>query len=814
MQEGCIPNYSPGSRDDPFNVSPEKPQDRLGGSSQTEEDWERCARILARHSEEMVQRWKSEIDMLLVFAGLFSAVLTAFNVQSYQLLQPDEQGEVLAVLGTISAQLNGFTYSPPFINSTFNQAQHTENSFTPPTYAIWLNSLWFSALICTLSASSIAITVRQWLHQYSSGLSGTSREVARLRQYRYEGLIRWRVAAVVTILPVLLQLSLILFLAGLLILLWTIHPEVALVASTLVGILLLFNVTATIIPAFRADCCYQSPVALCFFRASQYLGGFIRLSLITIDRVAYSIGVWRSRAIRDICWSTRRAVRRALLFQGTWGMFNTWEVREKHETHGRAPDLDFSLLEKVYEITLDDHLLETTMARCLESLEPIAVVRGCVEFLHGNTTVQDLFAPNDPDRDDSADVRFAQGQRRARYQTFLFTQVLVLVPNCAVSMRSSTRRSFEDVARKVLALLPPKVVGRAKYISYGGPEQGFDNALMLRALASLVCQDLAPTESFLKLVVNIRQLDPQHESGANRIRSLDIDVLQQVVNALPATYQEVSIRLDWRYSLLAEYYFAAVTSIIHALLHVRSAHRGVEDARVLIQLQRATTSIEAVLSHPSWKAGSDTQSQVTRALCNTGSHSWCTDPHAFLPTLAQLVTNFPSGDDTDPAPKIVTGNLLRIVDECLEMYGQAQRSETPELARVHRQLGLLSTRSERLRSVNVHRANGGNETQTSGKLDGMLFISLSSYPYDLSLNRCSSVSKDDTDPGLAPQIVVYSPPEAAPSAPSPSLQFYPTSRPEVAEECPRDPPLDPAALPVEDLSASSTLFDAELTGLV
>lgn len=67
----------------------------------------------------MVQRWKSEIDMLLVFvsrpspledwselsepqAGLFSAVLTAFNVQSYQLLQPDEQSEMLATLMELS----------------------------------------------------------------------------------------------------------------------------------------------------------------------------------------------------------------------------------------------------------------------------------------------------------------------------------------------------------------------------------------------------------------------------------------------------------------------------------------------------------------------------------------------------------------------------------------------------------------------------------------------------------------------------------------------------------------------------------------
>ncbi|KAI1793408.1 hypothetical protein LXA43DRAFT_242735 [Ganoderma leucocontextum] len=741
----------------------------------------------------MVRRWKSEIDMLLVFAGLFSAVLTAFNVQSYQLLQPDEQGEVLAALVTISSQLNGYTHSPPFINSTFNHRPDTENSFTPPTYAVWLNSLWFSALICTLSASSIAITVRQWLHQYSSGLSGTSREVARLRQYRYESLIKWQVAGIVTMLPVLLQLALILFLAGLLILLWTIHPQVALVASILVGVLLSFNVTVTVIPAFRADCCYQSPAALSFFRVLQYFGGFIRLGLVAVDKTAYSIGVWRSRTIQNICWSTRRAVRRALRFQGTWGMFNTWEVRERHETHRLAPDLDFSLLEKVYQITLDDHLLETAMARCLKSLEPEAAIRGCIEFLHRNTTVQDLFAPNDPDRDNSADVRFAQGRRRARYQTFLFTQVLTLVPRCAASIGPSTRRPFEDVARKVLALLPPKVAGPAKYISYGDPEQGVDNALMLRALASLVCHDLAPAESFLKLVVNVRQqFDVQRGSGGNQwIQSLDMDVLQQVVNALPATYQEVSRRIDWRYALLAEYYFAAVTSIIHAILRVRSAHPGVEDARTRAQLQRVMASVEAVLSHPSWKASSDAQSQVMWAVCNAGSHSWRTNAHAFLPTLAQLAADFSSREVTDRAPEIVPASLLRIIQECLETYGQAQLSETPELVGAHHRLGLLSTRTGSLRSVNVLQGNGGNGTLTSGELH---------------------VSKGDTDPP-APRIAVRSSPEVAALVPSLSLRSHPIPESEVAGKCPGNRGPEPATVPAEDPSMSSTLLNAGLSGL-
>ena len=462
-------------------------------------------------------------------AGLFSAVLTAFNVQSYQLLQPDEQSEMLATLITISSQLNGYTYSPPFINSTVKVPLGSDKSFTPPTYAVWLNSLWFSALICTLGASSVAITVRQWLHQYSSGLTGTSREVVRLRQYRYENLMKWRVPTIVATLPSLLHLALILFLDGLLILLWTIHPKVALVASVLVGVLHAFSVAVTIIPAFRADCSYQSPMALCFYILIQYIGALIRCTLTAVDKAAYHIGLWRPSATRDICWSIMRAVRRALLYQGTWGMFDTWEIREKHVTYSLAADLDFSLLQKVYEITLDDSLLETTMARCMKTLEPLAALRGCVRFLRTNTTIEELFGSTQSDHDSSADVRFVQGRRRARYHTFLFTQVLSLAPRCAESLESSSRKAFEDIARQILALVPPNTVGREKYTSYANPHHTINSTSLLQTLAKFVTTDVLPADAFMKLLANIRQLD--FRCGGRRLCGLDISVLQSSTSA-------------------------------------------------------------------------------------------------------------------------------------------------------------------------------------------------------------------------------------------------------------------------------------------
>ncbi|EIW53902.1 uncharacterized protein TRAVEDRAFT_87494, partial [Trametes versicolor FP-101664 SS1] len=78
-----------------------------------EESWAKTTKIVQQYSDGMIKRWNAEIDTYLVFAGLFSAILTAFNVQSYQLLQPAPTPDpVLVALQQISAQLSSFSNNP------------------------------------------------------------------------------------------------------------------------------------------------------------------------------------------------------------------------------------------------------------------------------------------------------------------------------------------------------------------------------------------------------------------------------------------------------------------------------------------------------------------------------------------------------------------------------------------------------------------------------------------------------------------------------------------------------------------------------
>ncbi|KAJ3780233.1 hypothetical protein GGU10DRAFT_250873, partial [Lentinula aff. detonsa] len=161
---------------------------------------------------DMVGELGDSLDILLIFAGLFSAVITSFVAQTsqslstnYSLVSSSYLGEITAIL---RAGVNGTAVS---------QVPATDTSFVPAADDLWVNGLWFTSLAITLSVALFAVLAKQWLRQYMSIITGTPRERAFIRQFRFDGLQTWRVQAIIGVLPVLLHISLVLFLIGLVI---------------------------------------------------------------------------------------------------------------------------------------------------------------------------------------------------------------------------------------------------------------------------------------------------------------------------------------------------------------------------------------------------------------------------------------------------------------------------------------------------------------------------------------------------------------------------------------------------------------------
>ncbi|KAH9925999.1 uncharacterized protein B0H18DRAFT_876759, partial [Fomitopsis serialis] len=178
-----------------------------------EEAWLKLADTAWAYEKDRVERWRNEINTFLVFAGLFSAVLTAFVVQYYAVLLPAPDFNT-AILELISAQLgNAVTNAvvaaanasnPAPVPMILTNTSSTSFKFpSPPAAPRWIAALWFVALVFSLSAASVGLAVNQWLNFHATeqaGLQDASQKVWTW-QLRRHALDKWQVEYMVGILP-------------------------------------------------------------------------------------------------------------------------------------------------------------------------------------------------------------------------------------------------------------------------------------------------------------------------------------------------------------------------------------------------------------------------------------------------------------------------------------------------------------------------------------------------------------------------------------------------------------------------------------
>ncbi|KIY64025.1 hypothetical protein CYLTODRAFT_331944, partial [Cylindrobasidium torrendii FP15055 ss-10] len=160
--------------------------------------------------DDSAGEWGDSLDILLVFAGLFSAVLTTFVVETSSSLSQDPADLSVAYLAELVALQRS--------NSTYmSEVPTTDTSFSPSATMLWVNGLWFTSLVLSLSVALFAVLAKQWIRQYMSIITGSARERALIRQFRLDGITKWRVQTIIGVLPIVLHLSLILFLVGMVI---------------------------------------------------------------------------------------------------------------------------------------------------------------------------------------------------------------------------------------------------------------------------------------------------------------------------------------------------------------------------------------------------------------------------------------------------------------------------------------------------------------------------------------------------------------------------------------------------------------------
>lgn len=351
------------------------------------------------HHKAILKKWKAEIDTLLVYvrdvgtvygcahthetnyqAGLFSTVLTAFIVESYSMLRPVSADTTNALLIQMSAQLASFRINTAFANSTQPIfALSSTSSFRADRSSVWINALWFSSLVCSLSAASLGMIVKQWLNENALDVTGTSRDVVRLRQYRFRALEKWRVGTIVAILPLLLLFASALFFGGLLILLWSLHHGIAIIATALLSALLVFAVTTTVVPVFSEDCAYRSPQSLAFYlvaRAGWRFAGGPKL----IPHV-----LWFYHRLLELLRPVGRFSRATPSQETQRFKDRVWSNLERKYLKDHKHDLDQQAIEAVHLLSPQDQFTDKTLRPCVRSLPPQHGYR-CIENIKVETT--------------------------------------------------------------------------------------------------------------------------------------------------------------------------------------------------------------------------------------------------------------------------------------------------------------------------------------------------------------------------------------------------------------------------------------------
>ncbi|PBK86337.1 hypothetical protein ARMGADRAFT_972883 [Armillaria gallica] len=232
--------------------------------------WRTYLAECAGFDAELLEGWRDGLDVLLVFAGLFSAVVTTFVVQTSQSLQVD-YGQVTATLLYELIDVQRAAANGSLVNDVPRSNVTPFSDFRPTISDSLVNGLWFSSLSFSLATALFAVLTKQWIHQYVAMPSGTPQDRCRVRQFRYMGLEQWGVGFIIGLLPLLLSMSLGIFLVGLVLFLVPLQAVIASIVGTITFVTFAIYLITNLLPVWYPSCPYKTPLSQYIFLPYAYI---------------------------------------------------------------------------------------------------------------------------------------------------------------------------------------------------------------------------------------------------------------------------------------------------------------------------------------------------------------------------------------------------------------------------------------------------------------------------------------------------------------------------------------------------------------
>lgn len=268
--------------------------------------WSLYVKEAEKIDKDLIEDWTDRMNGILIFvrpalthmlesfltytnhlrkAGLFSAVITAFIVESYRDLSEDTS---VILLTRISVQLAGLNNGSQALSASL---EPDGSSYNPPASAIGVNILWFLSLIFSLLCALAATLVQQWARNYKQAVGRHQDPIKRgkVRSYLSDGIEESGMLAAVNCVPALLHISLFLFLTGLCIFLLQINHAVGL--TTLGIIVLAFGLyfVTSVIQMFHQNYPFRTPLSSVlhplFNLSTNLLIGLLRFMEVSLYRI-------------------------------------------------------------------------------------------------------------------------------------------------------------------------------------------------------------------------------------------------------------------------------------------------------------------------------------------------------------------------------------------------------------------------------------------------------------------------------------------------------------------------------------------------
>jgi hypothetical protein len=245
-------------------------RDHIPGIVKESTVWDVYNNEARKVDNELVKDWTTSLNSLLLFVSdlatvtllvfddcrktaIFAAVLTAFIIESKKMLEDDQTEILVDIMIFYNTNLVNGSHSP-----------YSRSKFIPSTAAVSINCLLFASLGTSLIAALASVIALQWVADYDAAITrgGSSPEDrARRRQFRFAGVVQWKMAEIIAALPLLLYCSVVLFWAGTIQWMWTINRIVTYVVAGGTTVVVLFYFITTLLATVYVSAPFRTPLS-------------------------------------------------------------------------------------------------------------------------------------------------------------------------------------------------------------------------------------------------------------------------------------------------------------------------------------------------------------------------------------------------------------------------------------------------------------------------------------------------------------------------------------------------------------------------